>query len=121
MKNLMVLLVFVFTSTVVKAQQLPKSGTYTYTISFIEGDGKPQGATCKVIIDGKKIKIVHDGNKNLSGKKGDLIAEGTIMRHIKSGKWIIGKTEDDIYALEIGGCSDGPIEVDFKHNVVYLC
>jgi hypothetical protein len=120
MKNLIVLLLLVFTSNFVKAQQIPKSGTYIYTISFIEGDGKPQGATCKVVINGKKIKVIHNGG-NLSGKKGEIITEGTIMKHTKSGKWIIGKTASDKDALEIGGCSNGPIEVDFKHNIVWLC
>ncbi len=120
MKNLIVLLLLVLTPIFVKAQQLPKSGTYIYTISFIEGDGKPQDAKCKVVINGKKIKVIHNGG-TLSGKKGDLITEGTIMKHVTSGKWIIGKTASDQNALEIGGCSNGPIEVDFKHNIVWLC
>ena len=119
MKNLLVLFLFVFISHAVEAR-LPKSGTYTYTISFIEGDGKPQDAKCKVVINGNKIKVIHIGG-TLSGKKGDIIAEGTIMKHTKTGKWIIGKSENDKNAIEIGGCSDGPIEVDFKNNIVWLC
>jgi hypothetical protein len=119
MKNVLILLLLIGFN-VAKAQKIPKSGTYIYTISFIEGEGKPQGETCKVVIDGYKIKVIHNGGK-LSGKKGDIIDEGTIMKHAKTGKWIIGKKESDKNAPEIGGCSDGPIEVDFKHNIVWLC
>jgi hypothetical protein len=120
MRKLVVLLLLVFSSNLATAQKIPKSGTYIYTISFIEGDGKPQDANCKVIINGTKIKVLQNDGK-LSGKKGDIIIEGTIMKHTKTGKWIIGKNASDKDALEIGGCSNGPIEVDFKHNIVWLC
>ena len=59
MKNWMILFLLVLSPHFVKAQQLPKSGTYIYTISFIEGDGKPQDAKCKVIINGTKIKVAN--------------------------------------------------------------
>lgn len=119
MKNIIVLFIFI-AFNVSKAQQIPKSGTYIYTISFAEWDGKSLGENCKVIIDGNHIKVIHNGGK-LSGKKGDIITEGTIMKHTKTGKWIIGENASDKDALEIGGCSSGPIEIDFKHNIVFLC
>jgi hypothetical protein len=120
MKNWIILFLLVLSPNFTKAQQIPKSGTYIYTISFIEGDGKPQDAKCKVIINGTKIKVLHNGGK-LSGKKGDIITEGTIMKHTQTGRWIIGKSANDKDAIEIGGCSNGPIEIDFKHNIVWLC
>jgi len=42
------------------------------------------------------------------------------MKH-KSGKWIIGHTTKDKYAKEIGGCSDGPSEINFKKKIFWLC
>ena len=53
------------------------------------------GATCTVIIEGDSIKVVHNGKKGVTGKKGDIYAEGIIMRHTKTGKWIIGKSIAD--------------------------
>ena len=99
--------------------QIPKSGTYIYKISFAESNGKLTGAKCKVIIDNNKIKIINIGEK-LSGKKGEVITEGIIMKH-KSGKWIIGKDKKDKNAKEIGGCTNGPIEIDFKNMIIWLC
>jgi hypothetical protein len=66
--------------------QEPKDGTYTYTIAWAEWGGKTLGATCTVIIKRNRIKVIHNGKPDVTGKKGDVYAEGIIMKHTKTGK-----------------------------------
>jgi len=101
--------------------QKPKDGIYTYSIAWAEWGGKTLGATCTVIIKGDSIKVIHNGNPDVTGKKGDVYAEGIIMRHRKTGKWIIGRSRKDKDAKEIGGCSDGPAVIDFKKKLFWSC
>jgi hypothetical protein len=101
--------------------QIPNDGIYTYKIAFAEWNGKSLGASCTVIIKGNNIKIIHNGKGNLSGKKGGIIDKGIIMRHLKTGKYIIGHKLSDMQAMEIGGCSDGPAIIDFKKRICWLC
>ena len=98
----------------------PKDGTYTFAIAFAEWQGKSNGTTCTVIIKGDSIKVVHNGTGNLTGKKGDILDEGIIMKH-KSGKWIIGHNLKDKDAKEIGGCSEGPSVIDFNSKRFWSC
>lgn len=118
MHRLFPIILFLLTFTVSKAQ-IPKNGQYTYKIAFVESNGKLSGS-CKVLIKDGKIKVMHDGSK-LSGKKDKVIDKGTLMRHKTTGKWIIGHDIKDQFAKEIGGCTDGPIEIDFKKKIIYLC
>ncbi|MFT3935305.1 MAG: hypothetical protein QM726_16890 [Chitinophagaceae bacterium] len=101
--------------------QKPSNGIYTYAIAFAEWNGKSLGATCTVIIKGDSIKVVHNGKANLTGKKGDIIDQGIIMKHTKTGKWIIGHAIKDKNAKSIGGCSDGPSVIDFKRKKFWSC
>jgi hypothetical protein len=101
--------------------QKPKDGYYTYSIAFAEWNGKSLGATCNVLIKGDSIKVIHNGKGNLTGKKGDILDEGILMRHKKTGKWIIGRSPNDVNAKEIGGCSDGPSVIDFKNKKWWSC
>jgi hypothetical protein len=103
------------------SSQKPKDGTYTYAIAFAEWGGKSLGATCTVVIKGDSIKIIHNGKPNLTGEKGDIMDQGIIMKHKKTGKWIIGRSPKDVYAKEIGGCSDGPSIIDFKNKKWWSC
>lgn len=112
------LLLFVYSIT---PAQKPKDGTYTYSIAFAEWQGKSSGATCTVIIKGDSIKVIHNGNRNLTGNKEDIIDEGIIMKHTKTGKWIIGRSSKDKDAKEIGGCAEGPSVIDFKHKKYWSC
>lgn len=120
MKALLILTLLLFVSIISLAQK-PKDGTYTYSIAFAEWQGKSLGATCTVIIKGDSIKIVHNGKGNLTGKKGDILDQGIIMRHTKTGKWIIGHNKNDKDAKEVGGCSDGPSIIDFKRKKFWSC
>lgn len=119
MKALLISTLLLLVSITSLAQK-PKDGTYTYSIAFEEWQGKSLGATCTVIIKGDSIKVVHNGKGNLTGKKGDIIDEGMIMKH-KTGKWIIGHDAKDKNADDIGGCSDGPRVIDFKRKKVWSC
>ncbi len=96
--------------------QKPKDGTYTFTIAFAEWGGQSHGNTCTVIIKGNKIKVINKGSGSLNAYKGQVMDEGILMLH-QSGKWIIGNSPKDKYAKEIGGCSDGPAELDFKRKL----
>ena len=117
-------LILIFTcflvSTFVKAQK-PKDGSYTYKVAFDEWGGKTLGATCTVVIKGDSIKVIHNGKPNLTGNKGDIMDEGIIMKHKKTGKWIIGHSKDDVNAKELGGCGSGPAIIDFKNKKWWTC
>jgi len=120
MKLLFFSLLFLCSFILTHAQK-PKDGTYTYAIAWAEWGGKSLGATCTVIIKGDSIKVVHNGKTNVTGKKGDIYAQGIIMKHTKTGKWIIGNSKKDKDAKEIGGCSEGPSVIDFKNKKFWSC
>lgn len=110
----------VCTSFVTKAQR-PSDGIYRFKIIWEEFSGKSLGATCTVEIKGDSIRIIHDGNKFLTGEKGEILDEGIIMRHRKTNKWIVGHSKKDINAKELGGCGDGPSIIDFKKRTWLGC
>jgi hypothetical protein len=120
MRTLFLSVLMTFVALTVNAQK-PKDGTYIYAIAFDEWQGKSLGATCTVIIKGDSVTIVHNGTGNLTGKKGDILDQGIIMKHTRSGKWIIGHSLKDKEAKDIGGCSGGPHIVDFKRKKFWLC
>ena len=114
------LLAFISFSLISPAQ-IPKSGTYIY--KYCDLEYHECISTCKVVIRGNHITIY--ATKELaqhinSFKQGDIIDKGIILKH-KSGEWIIGKSRKDINANEIGGCSDGPREIDFKRKRFWTC
>jgi hypothetical protein len=106
--------------TQIESNEKPKDGTYTYSIAFAEWDGKSNGATCIVVIRGDSIVVINSG-ENLSGKKGEIMDKGVIMKHTKTGKWIIGHSPKDTDAKEVGGCSGGPSVIDFERKIFWLC
>lgn len=120
MKNLLFFCSFFVIGFGANAQK-PKDGKYTYHIAFAEWQGKSLGETCTVIVKGDSVTIVHNGKGKLTGKKGDVIDAGIIMKHTKTGKWIIGHNAVDKDAAEIGGCSDGPSVIDFKRKKFWTC
>ena len=117
--SLMILLLSLI--TILAYPQKPKNGTYTYNVAFEEYAGKTLGATCTVIIHGDSIKLIHNGKANLTGKKGDILEEGIIMKHKKTGKWIIGHTPNDVNAKELNDCDGGPTIIDFKNKIWMSC
>jgi len=120
MKFLVLLFCF-FSFAIASYAQKPKDGIYTYTVAFEEWQGKSNGATCTVIIKGDSIKVINSGTGNITGNKGDVMDEGIIMKHTKTGKWIIGHSVKGKDAKEIGGCSDNPSIIDFKKKKYFIC
>ena len=96
----------------------PKNGTYIYSVAFVESNGKITRNAFRVIIKDNEIKIVNNGI--LSGEKEEIIEQGIILKH-KSGEWIIAHNESDVNLEEIGGCTNGPIIIDFKKKIVWFC
>jgi hypothetical protein len=120
MNSFFAALLLLWFSTTAHAQP-PKDGTYTYAIAFAEWKGKSLGATCTVIVKGDSIKVLHNGRGKLTGNKGDVLDQGIILKHTRTGKWIIGQSNRDKDAKEIGGCSDGPSVIDFKRKKYWRC
>ena len=110
-----------FNGTVERPVQIPPNGSYIYDIAFAEWEGKSLGAKCTVVISGNSIRIIYDGIGNLTASKGDVLDEGTILKHKKTGEWIIAHDPSDQDAVEVGGCSDGPSVIDFKNKLFWLC
>jgi len=102
------------------AAQKPPDGKYTYSILWDEFGGKDLGNRCTVVIKKDSIKLVHNGEPDLTGNKGDILCEGIILKH-KTGKWIIGRSKKDKHAKAIGACLDDLPIIDFKRKVVWLC
>jgi hypothetical protein len=50
-----------------------------------------------------------------------VIEEGTLMWHAASQQWIIGDSDADREAGEVGGCSDGPSVVDLVKLEYWTC
>ncbi|RZM04994.1 MAG: hypothetical protein EOO88_55555 [Pedobacter sp.] len=119
MKHLFIVLLFTLVFTDSGFAQKPKDGVYTYAIAFAEWGGRSLGSTCQVRIKGDSIYVINDGS--LTGRKGEIIDAGVIMKHKRTGKWIIGHNAKDVLAKEIGGCSEGPHVIEFKKKRWWTC
>ncbi|MGJ8594226.1 MAG: hypothetical protein ACSHXF_16875 [Aquaticitalea sp.] len=104
-------------SKLISTDTIPQ-GKMTYELYFAEFGGRMDNLPVEIQITGNKI-IVYNNEKNpLTG--GKILIEGILLKH-KTGKWIIGETENDQNAEEIGGCSDGPTPIDFETNIIEWC
>jgi hypothetical protein len=106
------LLIFTVTLHLLCLSQKPNSGTYIF--KYCDFEYNNCYGTCKVII--KNDSIIIYATKKLAQrrtftKEGDIIDQGIILKH-QSGKWIVGKTQSDIHAKQIG--AEGPAILDFK-------
>ncbi|MBL0105447.1 MAG: hypothetical protein IPP51_17695 [Bacteroidetes bacterium] len=119
MIRLLTLIIFCSFTQFASAQK-PSDGTYIYDVAFEEWNGKSNGATCVIKIMGDSIYVIHNGG-NMTGKKGDILESGIIMKHSQSGKWIIAHKAEDVNAKEIGACSGGPTIIDFKRKKYWSC
>jgi hypothetical protein len=103
------------------ADTIPPDGTYRFDVAFAEWEGKSMGEKVTVVIKGDSIKVVYEGDGNLTNaKKGDVFSKGILLKH-KTGVWIIGKSKSDAQVDEIGGCSGGPTTIDFKSRKYWMC
>lgn len=119
MKASILTCLLIFTTIITQAQK-PRDGSYTFAIAFAEWGGKSQGNTCTVIVKGNQVKVINNGTGTLKQFKGEVMDEGILMIH-RTGRWIIGHDAKDKYAKQIGGCSDGPAEIDFKNKRFWIC
>ena len=121
MKNFLFSLLLILLSVAAQAQK-PADGIYIYQIAFAEWNDKSLGSTVNVIIKGDTIKVIANNKTRLSQtKSGDIIDQGIIMKHGRTGLWIIGHSPNDRNAKDVGGCSDGPQVIDFKHKKFRIC
>lgn len=93
-------------------------GKMKYELYFSEWNGRMNNLKVDIIIQGNKITVFNNTEKPLPG--GKILVKGILMKH-KSGKWIIGKNNNDKNAEEIGGCTNGPIIIDFKTKIIEWC
>lgn len=116
------LLVFVLVSCKQSGKEeseIPQ-GTFEYELFFSEFGQHPDAVTASVdvVIKGNEIEVLQNDKTDLPGDK--LIIKGILLKH-KSGTWVIGRTEDDKDADEVGGCTDGPIPIDFEKKLIEWC
>jgi hypothetical protein len=103
--------------------EVPANGTYTYEIAFAEWGGKSLGDEIIVVLEDGHISLIISENSNaiwIGAKPGDVFEEGTLRKH-KSGVWIISNDKSDVNLDEIGGCTGGPIIIDFENRTIEMC
>ena len=120
MKLSLVLIVLAAGAT--KAGERPSptlpSGDYTFEHRFAEHPTIPSVALV-ARIDAGHITLV---NEDASGVFDvGVVAEGTLMWHARSGRWIIAQQPSDREAIEVGGCSDGPEVIDLQQRIYWTC
>ena len=93
-------------------------GEYSFSHRFAEHPNQT-GSPLRVSIKGAHITVTNDSSASVFPV--GLIEEGTLLWHAASGKWIIGKTEQDAVAPEVGGCSDGPTVIDPTNKEYWSC
>ncbi len=114
------ILIFILSFAIHTKGQIPKSGIYTYSVAFAEWNGQSNGATCKVVIKGDSIKVFYNGTGNMSGKKGEILDQGFIMKHKKTDKYIIAHSRKDAETPVANGCEVSAI-IDFVKKLFWAC
>ena len=100
-------------------QSLPvKSGDYTFQHRDAEFPDSP-GFPVKVSIQGHKVTVTNA--KPHGPIPIGVIERATLMWHAKTKQWILGHSDTDREAPEVGGCSTGPNVVDFKTRMIWTC
>jgi hypothetical protein len=103
------------------SNDIPPNGKYRFDMAFAEWQGQSMGEKVTVIINDENIKVIYEGDGQLTQSKiSDVFEEGIIMKH-KSGVWIIGKQPSDAQLDEIGGCTGGPTIIDFENKKYWTC
>lgn len=104
-----------------ESNEIPPNGKYRFDIAFAEWQGKSMGETVTVIIKDGLIKVIYEGDGQLTlTEKGEVIDQGQLIKH-KSGDWVISNNPKDKDLDEIGGCTDGPAIIDFKNKKYWMC
>jgi hypothetical protein len=95
-----------------------KSGDYTFDHRDAEFPHS-KGFPVKVSIRGYHITVVNP--KPHGAIRAGVLDDATLMWHVKSRQWIIGYSDADRDAPDVGGCSDGPNVIDFKTRIIWTC
>lgn len=120
LKTLLALIVLMgFSVTVLAEPKLPiRAGEHKFKHKYAQHPNMPS-IPLVAKITGRKIVLTNEVASQVWPK--GIIAEGELMWHAKSKKWIIGSDKSDRNAIEAGGCSDGPEVVDLKNKTYWTC
>ncbi|MES2617294.1 MAG: hypothetical protein V4613_05415 [Bacteroidota bacterium] len=106
---------------IIQSNEILPDGQYHFDIAYAEWEGRSMGDKVIVVIKGESIKVIYESGGRLGlAKKGDILDQGTIMKH-RSGVWIIGHKNTDMQLDEIGGCTGGPAIIDFIKRKYWMC
>lgn len=97
-------------------------GKYHFDIAYHEHMGQSLGEKVFVTIKSDSIFINYDGSGNIENTPDNFeFDSGIIMWNEPNQTWIIGHSVDDKNSTEVGGCSDGPTEIDFENEKWWSC
>ena len=104
-------------ATPVAPKPLP-DGDYTFAHRFAEHPGMP---SIKMHVRIRKGRVVVTNEQASDVFEKGVVDEGLLLWHPASKQWIIGDTEADKRAPEVGGCSDGPEVIDLAKRIYWTC
>jgi len=107
-----------YMSIIVNTNEEIPQGKFIYELYFSEWNGRMDNLKVEIVINENNIIVFNNKEKPLTG--GNIIIEGILIKH-KSGKWIIAENEDDGDEDEIGGCTGGPVPIDFETKIIEWC
>ncbi len=97
----------------IAAGSKPPLGSGTYTFQHRDAEfARSKGFPVSVAISGFQV-IVTNPRAYGSIPSGE-IGRGILMWHVRTRRWVLGRSEADRDAPQVGGCSDGPSVVDFS-------
>jgi len=74
-----------------------------------------------VVIKGNTIKIISEGNPSLTAKKGEVLDEGLLIKHNKTGDWLITNNPSHANLDAYGDCVGIAMVIDFVNKVYKTC
>ena len=105
-------------ATPVQSAPLP-DGDYTFAHRFAEHPTM-LSITMHVRVRGQRVAVTNDDGPTDVFERG-VVDEGLLLWHAASRQWIIGDTEADKDAPEVGGCSGGPEVIDLAKKIYWTC
>jgi len=102
-------------------KEIPPDGTYIYDIAYAEWQGRSLGEKVKVVIKGNAIKIIAIGRSSVGVNDGEIIDEGTLIKHNVTGDWLITNDPSDADLDAYGGCVGIAMVIDFVNKKYWTC
>lgn len=93
-------------------------GSYRFLVRFAEHENLT-GGYLDAVVQGRRIRLTSKPDSSVF--PAGLVEEGLLLWHPASKQWIIGQSEADAEAAEVGGCTDGPFVVDLEQRVFWTC